>query len=161
MQQQLSILLSTYQNLGQRDRLAVNTLAIFSVSLFIIYGLIMPAINFHSEARNLFKQEQEMVQWLKSLAPAIEQLDTEIKATPSSQGNTLSAVNNSAKQFKLTIKRVQPENSGDLRVWMEDINFNNALKWLHHLSQTGITTKDITLERTSEGSVNLRATFSS
>ena len=59
----------------------------------------------------------------------------------------------------MKIIRLQPENNGSLRVWMEDVRFANTLRWLHHLPAQGLVVKEIYVEQQKEATVSVRVVF--
>lgn len=155
--------LNAYHALGERDRMALILLSIFFGVLILLYGMLLPAMDYRHQGRDAYDREQELLTWLQAQQPAVERLRTQPKAAQqaSSTANSspLTLVNTSAKEFQLTIKRLQPENNGSLRVWMENVSFDNSLKWLHHLQNNGLAVSDISIDEQSTGLVNLRATF--
>ena len=151
-----------YLSLPNRDRLALIVLALFLLGVMIYALLLAPAYQYHAQARNAFEQQRELHQWLQAQKSAVENLPGVANGgAPQAGASSLTLVNSSAVQFKLTIKRVQPESNGDLRVWMEEVDFDGALKWLHHLQSSGMTIGELNLDKSSPGKVNLRATFTS
>jgi general secretion pathway protein M len=147
-----------YQSLPSRDRMALLILSVFLAILVVVYGLISPAMEFRDNAKSAYQQERDLLGWLQAQEAAVKALKQRPQTTKSS-GSPLTLVNSSAKRFKLTIKRLQPENNGDLRVWMEGVSFDDALKWLHHLNTQGLKIVDISIDQQSPGRVNLRSTF--
>lgn len=151
--------MTAFYKLPERDRLALTILSAFVGLLILVYGVILPAVDYHQQAREHFKDEQALLYWLKAQEPAIQRISTAPQASQTFSGNPLSLVNASAKDFNLSIKRLQPENSGSLRVWMENVNFDNTLQWLHHLQSQGLSLSDISIDQQAKGRVNIRATF--
>lgn len=154
---------ATCDNLQPRDRQALTALGLFAALLLFWYGLWQPALGYHQRALQALQQERDLNAWLEAQRGAVANLPppNEAPASRAGAGNSLTTINSSARQFQLTIKRVQPESNGDLRVWMEEANFEAALKWLHHLQQLGIAVGEIHLDQRGVGKVNLRATFTS
>lgn len=151
--------LTAFYKLPERDRMALVILSSFLGLMIILYGVIMPSVNYHQQARQNFQNEHELLYWLKAQESAIQAIQTNPKSGKSFSGNPLSLVNSSAKDFQLSIKRLQPENSGNLRVWMENVNFDNTLQWLHHLQAQGLHLSEISIDQQDKGTVNVRATF--
>ncbi|WP_439134705.1 type II secretion system protein GspM [Pseudomaricurvus sp.] len=151
--------LTAFYKLPERDRMALILLSSFLGLLIIVYGVILPAMDYHQQARQTFQDEQALLYWLKAQEPAIQAVRSTPQTGQSFSGNPLSLVNGSAKDFQLSIKRLQPENSGNLRVWMENVNFDNTLQWLHHLQAQGLKLSDISIDQQAKGRVNIRATF--
>ena len=151
--------MTAFYKLPERDRLALTILSAFVGLLILVYGAILPAMNYHQQAREHFKDEQALLYWLKAQEPAIQRISAAPRASQTFSGNPLSLVNASTKDFNLSIKRLQPENSGSLRVWMENVNFDNTLQWLHYLQSKGLSLREISIDQQAKGKVNVRATF--
>lgn len=146
-----------FNQLSPRDRLALTLLGGVVSLLLVIYGMILPAIHYHDNARQSFQDQQALFYWLKQQQPAVQAL-----AVPSASpavGNPLTLVNTSAKDHALKITRLQPENNGSLRVWMEDVSFENTLRWLDHLQSRGLVVREITVDQQQAGLVSVRVVF--
>ena len=151
--------ISYYRSLSDRDRSALLMLVLFMLLLVGYYGLYAPARDYHQHAREAYQLEHELNQWLQAQATAVRAMPIKAPVNAPENGSSLTLVNNSARQFQLNIKRVQPESNGDLRLWMEDVSFDNTLKWLHYLQSTGMRIRELNLDQSNPGKVNLRATF--
>ena len=150
-----------YGQMAPRDQLALKALSGFVGIIVLVYGLILPCYKFHSEAQAHYAAERELHQWMQQQrGPARRALQAKNTHKPkASKGSALSKVNTSAKSHRLTIKRLQPEKNGDLRLWLEDAEFNQSLKWLNSLERQGLTVKEIVLDQQKPGRVNIRATL--
>lgn len=141
----------------QRDKVALLVLSIFLAALILVYGVFLPSINFQAQARENYTEEQALYSWLNSQRSVISGLSTDLgRQRPKESGSPLTIVNRSAKEFQLTLKRVQPESSGLLRVWVEDASFDNTLKWVDKLNQQGLMITELNVDRVTTGVVNLR-----
>lgn len=152
-------------NLSDRDRLALIVLSVFVAVLVLVYAVWLPIQHYHQQAQNNYQQQQELLSWLQAQRGAVTSLPTDQKKngqTTSAQLNTsspLTIVNSSAKALQLSIKRVEPENNGDLRLWLENINFDTALQWLQQLQQQGLAIREINVDKQGRGTVNMRVTL--
>lgn len=147
--------------LPPRDRLALALLGGFVALLILVYGMILPAVDFHTHARQNFLDQQALLNWLKDQQPALQAARSSAGTASSTSptGNPLTLVNSSAKDFAMKIIRLQPENNGSLRVWMEDVRFDNTLRWLHHLQAQGLVVKEIYVEQQKKETVSVRVVF--
>jgi general secretion pathway protein M len=150
-----------WQQLPERDRLALGLLGGFLAILIIVYGIVLPSYDFHKQARDRFDSDTQLLQWLQAQETAVKQLPkAQIKPTASSQQSPLTFVTQSAKQHQLSLKRVQPEGSNKLRLWLESAPMDKSLNWLKGLSQGGLVIDDISIERQGpQGMANIRATL--
>ncbi len=145
----------------QRDRTALLGLSLFLGVLLLIYGVFVPVIDFKTQARERFSHEQELYAWLEGQRNLVAASSTMLpnKPTPMAE-SPLTLVNSSAKKFELTLKRVQPESNGSLRVWIENANFDDAIKWVEELGQQGLNINELYIDKQKSGIVNLRLTIS-
>ena len=145
----------------QRDRTALLGLSLFLGVLLLIYGVFVPVIDFKTQARERFAHQQELYVWLDSQRNlvAASSIIAPNKPTPKAE-SPLTLVNSSAKKFELTLKRVQPESNGSLRVWIENANFDDAIKWVEELGEQGLNIKELNIDKQKPGVVNLRLTIS-
>ena len=147
-----------YNRLSHRDQLALTLLSIFFSILILIYGIWLPTLNHHKDARNHWQQQQQLLSWLQAQENVIPKAST-TRAQSNSQQPLLTRVTNSAKKKNLTLKRVQPEEDNKLRVWMENVNFNQTIVWLEQLNQNlGLSIADIAIDgqQQQNGIVNVR-----
>lgn len=150
-----------WQQLPERDRLALGLLGSFLGILLIVYGILLPSYDFHQQARDRFNSDTQLLHWLQAQEAAVKHLpQVQPKQRSSSQQSPLTFVTQSAKQHQLSLKRVQPEGSNKLRLWLESAPMNKSLNWLKSLSQGGLVIDDISIERQGQaGMANIRATL--
>ncbi len=150
-----------WQQLPERDRLALGLLAGFLGLIIIVYGILLPSYDFHQQARDRFNSDTQLLHWLQAQELAVKQLPkTNAKQPANSQQSPLTFVTQSAKQHQLSLKRVQPEGSNKLRLWLESAPMDKSLNWLKSLSQGGLVIDDISIEKQGQaGMANIRATL--
>ncbi len=150
-----------WQQLPERDRLALALLAGFLGVLIMVYGILLPSYDYHQQARNRFTADTQLLHWLQAQEAAVKQLPkTQAKQTVNNQQSPLTFVTQSAKQHQLSLKRVQPEGSNKLRLWLESAPMDKSLNWLSDLSSGGLAIEDISIERQGQaGMANIRATL--
>lgn len=141
----------------QRDKMALSILSLFLAALTLIYAAFIPAASFQAQARENYTDEQALYSWLEAQRSVIAGLSTDhIRQQSGKSESPLTIVNRSAKEFQLTLKRVQPESNGLLRVWVEGANFDNTLKWVDKLNQQALMITELNVDRVAAGVVNLR-----
>ena len=55
------------------------------------------------------------------------------KTTQRSSAPMISIINQSAQKNQITLKRFEPEGDAKLRVWVEEVPFNNFILWVQEL----------------------------
>ena len=72
----------------------------------------------------------------------------------------LSIASATAKNYELSFSRFEPIGDDRVRLWMEQIKFNNLVSWLGELeTNNGISAVDISLDSASPGYVSVRLTL--
>ena len=149
-------LLAFYDQLGERDRVAVRGLALFAAAVLVYLAAISPLVAHVDSAVRRLESEQELLNWLKSrdaggAGAAVVQRDEPLATI----------VNATAEEGGLAIRRYEPSGEDGVRVWMEGANFNAFVKWLYVLEGThGIRAAEFNIERENEpGRVSVRITL--
>ncbi len=146
--QTVQMLKSKYWALPHRDRLALNLLSIFFSILFFVYGVFLPAHNYAKDADVSYAKNNEEYQWFKSKEPEVRALKNVARTVRTDDKSMLSLASSTAKQRNLTFKRTEPEGDNGLRVWLEDVSFNDLIMWLDTLnSRNGVVPKQISIDR--------------
>ena len=154
------------ENLGQRERLLV-VMASVVVVLLLVYSLMWSP--FHTAYTNLqddVQLQRETAQWMKQSAQRLQQLRQQGGAATRGLGNqSLLALTDStarAQGLASALKRVEPEGSSNVKVWLENAAFDTLVQWLAGLRRTyGIQAETVTMERVADraGRVNARLTL--
>lgn len=161
LQQALLPYRQRWQQLGERDRLALSLLGGFFAVLITLYGIILPSYDFHQQSRDRYLADTQLLHWLQDQETAVKNIQQRPtkQARPSNQ-SPLTFVTQSAKQHQLSLKRVQPEGSKKLRLWLEAAPMDKTLAWLESLTDGGLVIDDISIERQPQpGRANIRATL--
>ncbi|BFM14392.1 hypothetical protein R50073_05750 [Maricurvus nonylphenolicus] len=150
-----------WQQLGDRDRLALSLLGGFFAVLIMLYGIILPSYDFHQQSRDRYLADTELLHWLQNQETAVQQIQQlPAKQSRPTNQSPLTFVTQSAKQHQLSLKRVQPEGSKKLRLWLEAAPMDKTLAWLKSLTEGGLVIDDISIERQPQpGLANIRATL--
>lgn len=141
-----------YRGLSPRDQKAVSLLAIF-LALVCLYALLLrPAWDFSADARERYQQALTDNRWIAQNSTAI---NTGKRRQP--EQSLLGVANQTAQPFQLEFKRFEPAGDNALNLWLDNVGFNNVVRWLQQLEQQyGIQATEIAVERRGEGRVNVR-----
>ncbi|WP_101759482.1 type II secretion system protein GspM [Oceanicoccus sp. KOV_DT_Chl] len=148
---------SKYQGLASRDQLALKLLSAFAFILLLVYGLLLPASEYRTNAEQHYLSSVDTLAWMqanKQLVSATSQ-----RAASRDPGQSLLGIaNTTSKNFNLSFKRYQPEGDNGLSLWLNNVAFNDVVLWLERLDQRyGISVKEISVDREeAKGTVNVR-----
>ena len=146
-----------YFNLSPRDQLWVKLLGVFLGVVIIVFGLLLPAGDFQHRAEQQYLRNMENLEWMlthRSLAASAA-----LQRSQRDPGQSLLGIaNSSSKGIQVSFKRYEPVGDNGLSLWLENVAFNNVIRWLERLDKRyGITVQDIAVERQQEqGLVNVR-----
>lgn len=151
--------------LEPRERVLVYAAAAV-IGVLLVYSLfIQPLYSKYDKLVDSVDQQRETVQWMQQNAVTIRQLKG---AGPAAgQGlagrSLLSVADSEARSARLgpALKRVEPEGSDAVRVWLDGASFDELVGWLEVMSSRyGADVDTITLERAeAAGLVNARLTL--
>ena len=145
-----------WQQLNTREQRLVAAMALV-FTVFIFYSAIwQPINNSITEANSKLTRQQEMLTWVQDKTALYKQAKKS-GGKSNLSGSISSVANRSAKTYKLTITRMQPQGE-DLQVWIDSTPFTQLLFWLEHLANNeGLQVKAIDLTHgNSPGEVKVR-----
>ncbi|NNL57680.1 MAG: type II secretion system protein M [Pseudomonadales bacterium] len=147
-----------YNTLSDRDRLWVNIMAVL-LAVFLVYRILVgPALGYLGSASKHYQKQLENHQWMV----AQESKTRELLAAGASnrEGSLLSAASSSAKNHELSFSRFEPIGDDRVRLWLEQVKFNNVVNWLSELEENqGVSAIDISLDSAAPGYVSVRLTL--
>ena len=130
------LLVEMVNRLPLRLRRVLALTGIFLAVLLTVYGVLMPAHRFADDAALEFRNRESLLAWMQAnenRARALNQpQQVQEHVTRESLLSTLTAA---ALQQEIVIKRFEPGNGNELRVWLENVPFNNLLLWLDILQR--------------------------
>ena len=153
-----------FNNLDQRERRTLISGVVLLVVLILYLAVWEPLANKTQSLRKANQENHQLVDWMEQSADEARQLQAKVKAGgPSGRSkdqSLLGIVDRTAKQAKLgkSVKRVQPDGKTKARVWLENVVFNDMIKWLEGLQhREGIRIDTTVIEKQDEpGLVNAR-----
>ena len=154
-----------FLGLGSREQMMVGAGAVMLV-LLLIYALVWaPLAGGYDTMKTRVNAQRDTAAWLDEGAQTLQQLKRRAPAARGLGGKSLLAMADSTARSNglgPSLKRVEPEGSRNVRVWLEDASFDLVVKWLATLSTSyGIETDTATMERMPDvaGKINARLTL--
>lgn len=153
------------EGLDQRERILVYGLA-GVLAVILIYAIVIrPLYSKYDRLAASVDEQRETVQWMQQGAATVRQLRSAGPANAAGlDGRSLLSVTDSAARaanLGSVLKRVEPEGSDAVRVWLDGASFDAVVGWLDVMrSRYGAEVDTITLEKAgSPGLVNARLTL--
>nr|WP_281241984.1 type II secretion system protein M [Ferrimonas sediminum] len=143
-----------WSRLNPRERQMLTLAAPFLVVGLFYWMVWQPLGNAVIQAERGLKSEQAKLASLK--ADAGRYLSQKSGAGTQARGSLSQLATESARQFALSIDRMQPQ--GDkLQVWLDESSFDGLLNWLSYLSEQGVRVEALDLSRAdANGKVEVR-----
>ncbi len=154
-----------FMNLEARERMFLVTGAVALLAFLLYLGMWRPLATSVVELKTSVGVQRATVQWMLRSAGEVRARQAGGNSTrPGLAGRSLLAVvDQSARGVGLgsVLKRVEPEGSDAVRVWLEKAPFDKLITWIAGLSEKrGVAVRAITVERQNEnGWVNSRVTL--
>lgn len=149
-------------NLSQRDR----RLLVLAGGLLLLFILFMIWSSLHTKVirlQSLVHDQKVLDQWMQDSAAQLQRLRGAAgpqTGTVSTDKSLLALVDQTARQAGLggAIKRVEPEQDNNVRVWFEQVAFDDMVRWLNGLGRSyAVRVDTISVERQDQpGRVNVR-----
>jgi len=153
------------ESLEPRERMMVAAGGVLLV-LFLIYILVLsPLHSGYDSLRGTVDTQRTTAQWMQESAQTLKSLKRSGGRAAQGLGgrSLLSVADSTARAGGLgpALKRVEPEGSDSVRVWLDGASFDVVVKWLGTLSTIhGVNVETVTLERSgAAGRVNARLTL--
>lgn len=150
--------------LEPRERLLVSGGAVLLLLLLLYSLLWAPIAGKYTSLRENVAGQQQTLAWMQRAAGQIRALQR--LNTGSAQGlggrSLLAVVDQSARSSSLgtAIKRIEPDGTKAVKVWLEGAAFDSMIVWLGQLAKNfQIEPTIITLEPVGGGRVNARLTL--
>ena len=141
-----------------RDQMAMFALGV-TIIIYALYAVVNGA---HGSYRD---QVQKNARANASLSE-VRDLSAELLARDSNKkgqarGSLTEQVNNSLREFNLSLSSMQPQNNGAVRLRLERVKYSALIAWLHEMEvNKGVKIKDSSITTGSEkGVVNITVTL--
>lgn len=128
-----------FNGLAQREqRLILAMLGVVTIAI-VFFALIQPLQERSARAELGVKRNQQLLNWVETNAAKIVQLRAKGGVSGSASGSIEQRINRSARQYKITINRLQPQNK-KMQVMIDKAPFNSILQWVQALQlKQGLT----------------------
>lgn len=153
-----------FMGLEMRERKLVAGGAVVLVLLMFYLLIWEPAAVAYDDLKQNVAAQQETLDWMKQSSRKVKTLRGSARGGSQGLGNRsmLAVVDQSARSDGLgpAIKRVEPDGTNGVKIWLEGAVFDSMVLWLGKLSRTyQIDTSVITIEPQGEGLINARLTL--
>ncbi len=147
-----------------RERKLVAGGAVVLVLLMFYLMVWEPAAIAYDDLQKNVAAQQETLDWMKQAGRKVKALRGSAQGGARSLGgrSLLAVVDQSARSGGLgaAIKRIEPDGSKGVKIWLEGAAFDAMVLWLGELSRSyRIDTSVITIEPQGAGRVNARLTL--
>ena len=148
--------------LEPRERLMVYVAAGVLALLLAYLLLLRPFHTGYDELKSGVEEQRETLQWMQQSAARVKQLQRAGPRPDDGLGgrSLLSATDSAARAAGLgpSLKKVEPDGSQGVRVWLDGAKFDDMVGWLNVMgTRYGADVDTITIERAaSPGLVNAR-----
>ncbi len=148
-----------FSRLPQSDKRAIAILSLFFV-LVLLALLTKSSFNYLNTGIKAFNEGRSLIQLIYSNTDKLRLIGV-AKPVAGSDQSLLAVSSSTAGEIKIQFKRFQPESDQVLKLWIENVSFNNLLIWLHRIDHmNGISVDEISIEqRKEEGFVDARLTL--
>ena len=153
-----------FEGLAPRERILVMAAATLLVLLLLFALVWSPIHSGYSALKSGVAEQRDTAAWMQASAQKIRQLKRSAGPSAGLGGRSLLALTDStarAAGLGPALKRVEPEGSNNVRVWLDGASFDVLVKWMGTLSTAhGIHADSVTMERGgAAGRVNARLTL--
>lgn len=140
-----------YDSLADSERLMVNVVALLILAALVYLILIAPAQRSVSTAQLKLSGQQNLVQWIKENEALARMAAGSGGATTKSDQPIQTIITSTAGPLGVTVKRYENESDSKLRVWLEKVPFDKAVRWLDQLeSRYGIQIISVSIDAERE-----------
>lgn len=153
------------ESLDTRERMMLAAGTALLV-LFLLYILVWSPIHSgYNTLKNKVEEQRSTAMWMRESAQTLTSLKRGSGNRAQGLGgrSLLSVADSTARAGGLgpALKRVEPEGSDSVRVWLDGASFDVLVKWLGTLSTLhGVNAQSVTMERSdAKGRVNARLTL--
>lgn len=139
--------------------------AVALVLIFAFFGIWQPLQKDVVSLEQEVEQQRAIKRWMTQAAAEVKQLrgNGAAVARPKDGRSLLAVVDQTAKRSGLGagLKRLEPDGQAAVKVWLEQVKFDDMVRWLNQLqSKNALSVDSITIDRQDEpGRVNARMTL--
>ncbi|MBK1691695.1 general secretion pathway protein GspM [Ectothiorhodospira mobilis] len=153
---------SWWNELAPRDRRVLRLGGIALALILLWWGLWLPLTDRVARSQQSVAELRADLAWMQAAAQVVRSARGQEEPPPVHRGerSLLGGVDATAREAGLggSLRRVQPEGEGRVRVWMDDAPFDDIVQWLDRLQRRhGVRVSGLVVDRQArEGRVNAR-----
>ncbi len=153
-----------FANLEPRERLLISSGGVVLLVLLLYLMIWEPVAGNYQALKDGVAEQKKTLLWMKQSAAELQVLRRRGSTNARGLGgrSLLAVVDQSARSGGLgpSIKRIEPEGSKGVKVWLEGVAFDPMILWLGKITRTyQIETSLITIEPQGGGRVTARLTL--
>lgn len=149
-----------FSGLNNRERLIVSGGAIMLLILLLYLMIWEPLNSKRAQLQTSVEAQKNTYTWMQQAAREVRQLSGKGAGVKKHTGSMLGTINNTAKPVLrgAILKRVEEDRQQGVRVWIEQVAFDDLINWLGQIQQQyGIRVSSLVSERHSKaGRVDVR-----
>lgn len=144
-----------YETAAPREQFALRALGIFLTVVLVAVLIVLPLHRFNANAIAEYRAQNETLQWMQDNRGAI---GTNVRKNREAGATLLSLANQEAHNFNIAFKRYEPNANQGLNLWLEQVPFNQMVRWLDALERDyGIVAVELAVSHRNEaGMVDAR-----
>lgn len=150
-----------FVSLSLRERMLVAAALLLGVLMVVYLYVWEPKMNQLQNLRDVkVPNSEQTLAWVKQ-ALAREQNKPDSQVEKIIEGPLLTVIEQTAEQagVRASIRRIQPNQAKAVKIWMEEVSFDNWLRWLKMLRQQNVFVDRASIAKASPGLVTIRVTL--
>lgn len=140
----------------------IGVAAIFGIVMAVYLYVWQPKMMQLDELRNQkVPQSEQTLAWVKQALESAKN-QTSVEREKIIEGPLLTVIEQTAEKARVrsAIRRMQPNQSNAVKIWMDEVNFDHWLDWIDMLRQQNVIVARTGIVNKSPGVVDIRLTLS-
>ena len=150
-----------FVSLSLRERVLVSAALLLGLLMFVYLYVWEPKMNQLRDLRDVkVPSSEQTLAWVKQ-ALERERNKPASEVEKIIEGPLLTVIEQTAEQasVRASIRRIQPNQAKAVKIWMDEVPFDNWLRWLKMLRQQNVFVDRASIAKTSPGLVTIRVTL--
>lgn len=149
-----------FLGLNQRERIMVAGGGAILLIMMLYLMIWEPVMNGVKDAQENVVRQEKLLGWMQDAGTEVKRLrgSSVVPGQLQAGQSLLSLIDSSAKTAGLgnQVKRVKPEGDNKVRIWLDDVAFDEMVKWLENLAQKyGVQVESTVIDKANmNGRVN-------
>lgn len=126
--------ISFYESKSGSEQKMLLVLAV-SIVLFVLFSFYSSVANGLADSEQKLAKQRELNVWADSQIAIIKANKGRSGSVQTNQGSMTQQVNSTARRYKVTVSRIQPQNDDAVKLGLEPISFNKLVSFLSELEK--------------------------